>query len=710
MFWLRRLAVTMPAWVVIPSIWAQQSPTVDLGRVEITSGRDNDQQQRRESIVSKIVIGREEIERQGESTVGEILKRMPGISMDGAPGRGGAIRMRGLSQGYTQILLDGQRVPPGFSIESITPEMVERIEIYRAPTAETGAQAIAGTINIITREGHRGMPSELKIGSSWQGGYFAPTALLVQYHDAQDWSANYTLSANRYAAPDHAETEITNQNGGVATNRLRISDSHYIREGVNASARLQFKGDPGESLTLMPFALISQGVTPGQLQFSQTQMPGASGSDSATNQSDNRFAMMRLNGQWRRRLSSDSNMEWKFNLGGWDSHSGFQQIPTGGLLPSLTENADTQDRSLSGGGKYTHVLGGGHQWVSGVEVEGVRRSQLAAANYYATGSADLRASSLRDALYSQDEWQLTPNWGVHVGARYEQLTTEGDTPAGHVVNRNQVFTPLLHAVWRPEPESRDQVRMSLTRGFKSPGMASLLARRVAARDGNSVTNPDTQGNPNLQPEVSNGVDVAVEHYLPNGGVLSANVFYRHVHNLVRNVTTQDTNGLWLSTPQNINEAETQGVELEAKFRLDQWLPDAPAVETRSNVSFFHSRVLSVPGPDNRLDQQPSMTANLGADYRMRSWPLTIGGNLNCNPGYTTRLSDVQWTSVSQKRVLEMYGLWRVDASTSWRLTLSNLDPRNYNTSNVYNSASLYENSQTQNRTWTNVQIRLEKKL
>ena len=81
---------------------AQQSTppvaTSDMGRIEITSGRDNDTQQRRESTASKIVIGREEIERQGDSNLGEILKRMPGITLGGAPGRGGGIRMRGLSQ------------------------------------------------------------------------------------------------------------------------------------------------------------------------------------------------------------------------------------------------------------------------------------------------------------------------------------------------------------------------------------------------------------------------------------------------------------------------------------------------------------------------------------------------------------------------------------------------------------------------------------
>ena len=58
----------------------------------------------------------------------QALKRLPGVTIGGAPGRGGAIRMRGLGGGYTQILLDGERVPPGFSIDSLTPEQVEQVE------------------------------------------------------------------------------------------------------------------------------------------------------------------------------------------------------------------------------------------------------------------------------------------------------------------------------------------------------------------------------------------------------------------------------------------------------------------------------------------------------------------------------------------------------------------------------------------------------
>jgi outer membrane receptor for ferrienterochelin and colicins len=716
---MRRFALSLclPFSLTLVKAMAQQAPAADLGRVEITSNRDNDTQQRRESTASKIVIGREEIEKQGDANVGEILKRMPGISVGGVPGRGGGIRMRGLSQGYTQILLDGQRVPPGFSVESLTPEMIERIEIYRAPTAETGAQAIAGTINIITREGRKGMPSELKAGASFQGAYVSPSVSYVQYQDHDKWTANYTLSVNRYMVPDSSDSHLERSDG---TMRDRSNTSHYDREGMHATARLQFKGDPGESLTLMPFFALSQGSTPGNI-WAQTN--GASAN--AVTQIDNHFWVARLNGQWKRKLSTDSNMEWKFNLGGWNSDSVQTQTSDATtVLPTTYENTRIQDRSVNTGGKYTNVLGGGHQWVSGAELESVQRNESLSGQYdfgpgqvvNATGSADLRASSRRYAFYSQDEWQLTPHWSTHLGARYESLTTEGRTDVGDVSNINSIFTPLLHALWRPDPDSRDQVRASLTRSFKTPSMASLLARKTYSKDPYSPTSPDTVGNPNLKPEVATGLDVAVERYLPQGGVLSASVFYRRVQNLIRNVVTGEplqsdpTKTVWTSRPENISDAITQGIELEAKFGLKQWIESAPAVDVRSNVSFYQSQVLSIDGPNNRLDQQPSMTMNLGADYRLRSLPLTVGGNYNYNPGYTTRSSDVQWLTVSQKRVMDVYGLWRVDNTTAWRLSLSNLAPLGYNTGTYYNSGGVSETNNTHNRSWTNVLIQLEKKL
>ncbi|MFY9512602.1 MAG: Plug domain-containing protein, partial [Rubrivivax sp.] len=57
-------------------------------RIEITGGRESDTEQRRQATAAKIVIGREEIDKFGDSNLGEVLRRLPGVTTPGAPGRG----------------------------------------------------------------------------------------------------------------------------------------------------------------------------------------------------------------------------------------------------------------------------------------------------------------------------------------------------------------------------------------------------------------------------------------------------------------------------------------------------------------------------------------------------------------------------------------------------------------------------------------------
>ena len=87
---------------------------------------------------------------------------------------------------------------------------------------------------------------------------------------------------------------------------------------------------------------------------------------------------------------------------------------------------------------------------------------------------NLSASSLRLAAYAQDEWNLTPNWAAHAGLRWEAIATRGSGRGGQpeARNRSSVWTPLLHAVWKPDPKGRDQVRISLTRSYRSPTLAT----------------------------------------------------------------------------------------------------------------------------------------------------------------------------------------------------------------------------------------------
>ena len=69
---------------------------------------DNDL--RRRSQVAKQVYGREEMDKFGDTNVSDVLKRLPGVSM-----QGNAPRMRGLGAGYTQVLINGDPAPPGFA-------------------------------------------------------------------------------------------------------------------------------------------------------------------------------------------------------------------------------------------------------------------------------------------------------------------------------------------------------------------------------------------------------------------------------------------------------------------------------------------------------------------------------------------------------------------------------------------------------------------
>lgn len=725
-------------------------------RIEITGGRNSDTEQRRQATAAKFVIGREEIDKFGDATVGEVLRRLPGVTTPGAPGRGGPPRMRGLGGGFTQLLIDGQRVPPGFSVESLTPEQVERIEILRAPTAETGARAIAGTINIITREGFRRRLNDLRMGIGVENG--RGSGGLHWTHNDSVGDFTYNLSAAAFAprreSSNTTHTRLTDAATGAALEE-RVSSSVTTERRLNAniSARLQWRlGDSGDSLMLMPAVFHNEGGSDTAFRLAEPlrrpcapgQVAGCSPDryDFGATRSDSRFTNARLGWQWRQRLG-EVRVEVGGGGGSWTAANAStrREHDAGIAAPTRVydDRGTTRERSLATTLKASLLAGGSadgggeHSLVAGAEVDAserdeTRRNLLNGADAGAGFGENLSASAVRLAAYAQDEWSVTPNWAVHAGLRWEGITTRGDTGlGGRPTNRSSVWTPLVHAVYKPDPRGRDQLRVSLTRSYRSPGLGNLIARPSISRtyplepvdQPNTASSPDSAGNPDLQPELATGIDVAIERYLQGGGVLSANVFHRRITELMRGVTELETvpwsqYPRWVRRQRNIGNATTSGIELEAKFRLDQLVAGALPVELRSNLSLYRSRVDDVPGPHNRLDQQAWATANLGADYRLRAVPLTLGGNVNWVPGYTTRLDAEQTTAVSRKAVWDLFALWTFSPQTALRLLGNNLDPRDYATTNVIDSlvggVTERSTSRSSGPSHVNVMLRLELKL
>ena len=729
-----------PAPAPTPAPTPAPDPAAAATRIEITGSRASDTEQRRQSTAAKIIIGREEIEKFGDSSLGEVLRRLPGVTTPGAPGRGGPPRLRGLGGGYTQLLIDGQRVPPGFSLESLTPEQVERIEVLRAPTAETGARAIAGTINIITREGFRRRLNDLRLGVGIEDGAVSPGLNWTRNDSAGPLTA--TLSGALFARRQRSESSTETVETALADGSLLQAERETTRTadrrtGLNATGRLQWRlSDSGDTLLLAPSLFHSSARSDRRFTLQQDAPATPPAYDLADSQGRSSFTNLRLNTQWRQRLGTGTRLELNGNGGAWRARgdSVRQEFRDDGtLLRTLQDSSRTREHTLALNAKLSQTLGGSdagpastadsaHSLVSGLETEAVRRREQRSGDLQADdATGNLQASSLRLAAYVQDEWSLTPHWALHAGLRWEGITTDGTAADGsRPRNRSSVATPLLHVLWKPDPKGRDQVRFSLTRSYRSPALGTLIGNttinsKFDPSGPNEATSPDRAGNPALQPELATGIDLALERYLAGGGLLSANVFHRRIQGLMRSVTTLETVDYspvqrWVARQQNIGDATTQGLELEAKFPLDTLLAGAPRVELRANLGLFRSRVDGVPGPDNRLDQQARATGNLGADHRWRGLPLTVGGNLNWVPATETQLSDVQRTRSGGKRVFDAFALWTFDPGVALRLMASNLDARHYDSSNRFTTATSTQTASTTAPTDTNWQLRLELKL
>jgi len=206
---------------VVPAKAGDTAPAeADVQVVQVTSSI---LAERKNDVTMNIVIGHEEIVRFGDQALTDVIKRLPGLTVGGGPGRENEIRMHGLGQGYTQILLNGLPVPTGFSLDTISPESIERIEIRKAASAEYGTQAIAGTINIVLKKKSTPGQSELKVGMVDTRSLPSTTATL-QLAD-QDGAVSYVMAGTltHYRLRNLFSVLQTEQDTSGATTSTRTS-------------------------------------------------------------------------------------------------------------------------------------------------------------------------------------------------------------------------------------------------------------------------------------------------------------------------------------------------------------------------------------------------------------------------------------------------------------------------------------------------------
>ena len=677
----RALALAAPIFLDASARAQGAPPPPDvqkLDSVEVTRKVDP----RIESTVTRIVVNQDEILRYGDTTLADVLKRLPGITVVNVPGQGVDIRMRGLGNGYTQILIDGEPAPRGFSIDSLAPDAIERIEIQRAPTADVSAQAIAGTINIILRKTVRKTQRDVKLTVQDEHGRptYSVDGRIADRVGPVSYSVGLNFNREVHDHPELDEQVVTDPTGRVTQVWITHQTSTPTVTALTLTPRASWSGSNGDSLSIDMLARAQQ-IRDDFSERTDTLLgaPPPFASDESPFRIDNQFIRARVD--WKHRADDGSSLDAS---GGFNY---FHRYSDARFRAFDADDVFVLDRTVLSGvsepafvtkGKYLTPLVAGHAIAFGWDGEWDTRREYrrqhdvtfdGAPPYDLDETYVARVSRL--AVFAQDEWDITSRWSAYAGLRWETIDTR---VTGNVIepahNRSGVASPILQTLWKLPGSEKDQVRLSVARTYKAPTTALLTPRRYIANN-NTVTTPDIQGNPDLRPELSWGVDAAYEHHWGDDGLFSLSAFARRIDDVILQQLF-DIDGIWVLIPTNSGKANVYGVEAEVKFALRSLWPGAPNVNVRANAARNWSTVDNVPGPNNRLERQTPASGNIGFDYVASGVPLTIGANLGIRTAGPVRLAENrdEWGSV--RRSLEAYALWKVDANTQIRLVAANL--------------------------------------
>lgn len=211
----------------------QLSPDIIEGEEVIVTGQLMGQMsainQQRTSNTIINVVSEEKIKELPDANAAESIGRLPGVSILRSGGEANKVILRGLEDKFTVITIDGVKVPPtdatgrGIDLSMISQSALSGIELYKALTSDKDGDALAGSINLVTKMA----PEVREMRADLKGDYNSLMNSLKQY----DFSVHY---GERFF-----DGLLGVQLNGNMENRIRSNE----RVNVNYSFDQSFGGD-----------------------------------------------------------------------------------------------------------------------------------------------------------------------------------------------------------------------------------------------------------------------------------------------------------------------------------------------------------------------------------------------------------------------------------------------------------------------------------
>ena len=381
------------------------------------------------------VVGMDIYNKTNSTTVAQGLAFQPGVRVENNCQNCGfqQIRINGLDGQYTQILIDSRPIFSAlagvYGIEQLPANMVDRVEVMRGGgSALFGSSAIAGTINIITKEPTRNSASISHTLTS--------IGLSSALHNTTDINASIVSDDNKLGLAvfgQNTSKDAWDANGDGFTELSKISGQTigfrgYIKTGLYSKLTLEYhhleefrRG--GDNLDLPPHeAMIAEqtkhGINTGGLKydwFSQNQ---------------------------KHRLNAFASMQ----------HINRESYYGAGMDPNAY--GQTTDLTWVAGAQYIYKFANCLFMPADLTVGLEYNEDYLKDNmwgYNRTTNQTVRIAS----AYAQNEWK-NEHWGILIGGRLDK----------HNLIKGIIFSPRANL--RYNPSENINLRASYSYGFRAP--------------------------------------------------------------------------------------------------------------------------------------------------------------------------------------------------------------------------------------------------
>lgn len=685
----RVLAISLVPWPL--AALAQPTappPPAPAQRVEI---RSDAAAQRRADTAGKQVVLRDELLRHGDTRLVDALARVPGITVDGR-GPAAELKLGGLGNGRTLVLLNGEPLPRGASLDQIVLDSVDRVEITRGSSLQT-AQAIAGTINLVTRRPQAQAPRELKLqaASRRDRPQASATLNLGGSEGRATWGLGIVASLEDQDWQAVVDQERQDGAASTVTTRTRTRKREHDRtQALSLNPRLAWKRElPGGGQWQLSTDhslryADSQGGVADERQPEQGPGPTQQRSEMAL---DYQRLFWRGRLQAQHRSGEGAQTELRLNL----THARRDQqarLLGRDFADRLVQDTRVDGRALDQSAvlqlNHQRPLGASHRLDAGAEWElAQRREDRVQTDDSLPGGLPpenfderFKARVQRQALYLQDDWALSAATAVQMGLRVERLRTvsEGNVFDG-VRQTHELVGPVLRASTQPGP-GLGTFKLGLSRGFRLPTPRDVTPRRYVPIEV-SATSPAQAGNPDLRPERAWSLDGSWMGALkPWASELVLSASLRRIDDVILDRLLHQPAVLtapWLLQRFNAGRAWSLGLEIELRGQQATALWPKSPLRWQASLALARSRLDDVSAERPALAGQvpwhlklqltqtlaPAWTAQLGLDARgpaladqpsgrrseqLARHHLTAGLGWQPRRGLGARLSVSQWAA------------------------------------------------------------------